>query len=99
MPIEGELGRFHVDSQRAGQPAYLVDLLALDCNAVCGCPFFEHKLYKLAKAQLLIKDRMQRKIFQCIHIHDCREFFMQEILFKLKDKEAKGTEEPFNKHD
>lgn len=80
-----------VESQRSGIPPYLVDLAGLDGNGICACEHFEYKIYKLVKAQMNLPWK-QRVPICCIHIYDCREFFMQEIIHGLIDKEAKEAE-------
>lgn len=81
-----------VESQRSGVPPYLVELDGLDGNGICACEHFEFRIYPLVKAQMHLPWK-QRVPICCLHILDCREFFMQEMIHGLMDARAKEAAE------
>lgn len=91
-PIAGEIFRFHCDSQRAGIPPHLVDLEGLECNGICSCETFEFRIYRLVKAQMHLPFEKRTPI-GCIHLWDCREYFLQSILKGLSEKMAKEAQQ------
>ena len=77
-PIEGELLRFRVRSDRDGRP-YLVDLAAFKGNGTCECQDFQ-----IRKLPELLKGVQGFGVSaQCKHIRRARDFFTDEIIQKL----------------
>jgi hypothetical protein len=84
-PIESEIMRFLVDSQREGVPPYLVDLESLDCLGACSCTHYEVRIYPMLKSQLHLNWRDRTQI-NCIHLLAAKEYFLNEILHGLSEK-------------
>lgn len=92
-PIPGEIMRFHVESQRAGVPPYLVDLEALDLNGCCACENFEHRIFPLVKAQLTVPWDKRVPVL-CIHLIDATEYFDRQLKKALSESLNKKAAEP-----
>jgi hypothetical protein len=84
-PIEGEIFRFHVSSQREGIPPYLVDLQAVGGLAFCGCLHYDNRIYNLLKNQLHLPWQ-ERRYIDCIHVLAAREYFCMEIIHHLSER-------------
>ena len=77
-PVDGELLRFRVRSDRDGRP-YLVDLSAFNGNGNCQCQDFQiRKLPELLKGA-----HGFGHVAMCKHIIRARDFFVDEIIQKL----------------
>ncbi len=72
-PVEGELLRFRVRSDRDGRP-YLVDLAAFNGVGTCECIHF----------QIRLRPRIESGEKQfCKHLVRARNFFVDEIIQKM----------------
>lgn len=92
-PIEGELFRYLVESQREneGVPEYLVDLSANGGLGCCSCQHYEHRIYDLIKPQLHLPwDKMTP--ICCVHLIDAREYFLQTMIHVLTEHIKKQSE-------
>lgn len=82
-PVRGEVTRYFVDSERLGQPPYLVDLQSFDGNGECACDHFRIRLESRARAEAR-KPKNQRWPMRCKHIQWAREWLMDEVLDRMR---------------
>lgn len=85
LPLEGELFRALVDSQRAekGEPPYLCDMESFDFNGECPCENFQREQKPLVEAQL--KQPISKRIpFRCVHLIDFAEYFLREQGYRMR---------------
>ena len=95
--IDGEIGRYHVESHSEGQMPYLVDLLANDGIGQCSCIDFQTRCWPNYKANAVevpygVHGRPNRSRTECKHLHVVRKKFYKDIIRELirrqKENEA-----------
>lgn len=64
--IEGELGRFHVQSHQSRKEPHLVDLLAFEGNGACSCHDWKITCWNNIKAQRLIRNHLLPQPYKLI---------------------------------
>lgn len=80
--IEGELLRFHVESDRAAQgiPPFLVDLAPWNGNGQCDCEHFRFQFEPGLTSGVI------RGAARCKHIVRARSYFCDEIIRRFSKK-------------
>ena len=73
-PIVGECGRYLVQSRTNPEQEHLVDLL----EGFCGCADYT--------CRRRVYEENTGKPFRCSHIREAREFFLNEILERLREE-------------
>jgi hypothetical protein len=96
-PLEGEIGRFHVQSESSPTRPHVVDLLAHEGQGMCSCTDWStrcrpnQKRTPNAFVPYGSAGRPNPERHACKHVHVARTYFLREVLQGLARQHRSGS--------